>query len=432
MGKDPPHEPVTTTNIDEKRAQENLDTKPRYSLIRTRLKGREVLPLAIYFLIGAAVGIPLFVKALTTEPMPDPLTVTIFAVLGLISYHLPVIMPSDIHITPGSPIMMGALFAYGLPTGLITIVPSFFLHFFTWKHGLLNCLFNAGQFTLSLYAARAVGLLTGWTPGVLPKEIHLLPIILMISAFDIANIFLVAIARSINTKEPFQKVFVEMFYQERRSSFAFETFLSVVSMIITPYLGYTAGIIMLLGVMTLRLQNIFERELVTKTYEAQTDQLTGVYNLRYLEKWLENEFMNVAKNRKNCAFIFADVDGLKIINDTYGHQAGDQLLIHIAQIIKSTTRSKDCVTRYGGDEFVIACPDTNTVQALSVANRILDSIKSTPFFYDGQEIGFGLSLGIATWPENGETAFDVIRAADKAMYLPKKHGGNQIRTAGDL
>ena len=427
-----PHKPSREPGKREEHTEKGAQPQASARLIRSRLEGREAVPLALYFLAIAAIGIPLCANIMITEPSPDWLTGVLFLCIGLISFHLPVVMPSDVQIHPGSPIVLGALFRYGMPTALITIIPSFLLHFFTWKHGLLNCLFNAGQFTICLYAAKSVGILTGWQQGLPATDLDLIPIILMISAFDIANIFLVSIARSIDTKEPWRKSFMQMFYNERRSSFMFEMFLCIVSMLISSYLGYSAPIIILAGVLALRLQNIFEKELVVRTYEAETDQLTKLYNLRYIEKWLQSDFKLLARDRKSCSFIFADVDGLKAINDMYGHEAGDYLLAHVAKVISTNIRSKDWVARYGGDEFVIACPDTDTKQAVSIANRIINATKEDYFFYSGLQIGFGLSFGVATWPEHGETGFDIIRMADKAMYLAKKEGGSCVRTADEL
>ncbi|MGB4433594.1 MAG: GGDEF domain-containing protein [Bacillota bacterium] len=407
-------------------------TKNTFRLIRTRLEGREVWPFAISLALCAAIGIPLGVMHILTGPIPNPTATLIFAILGLISSHIEVVMPSGVRISPGNPIVLGALFRYGLPTALITIMPSFLLHFFTRKHGLLNCLFNAGQFALCLIAADFVGAKTGWQVGVPANPYDIIPIITMILIHDTINILLVAVPISIDNKKPFSKTFVDMFYYERRSSFGLEMFLCVVSMLISSYLDYLAPIIMLVGVMSLRLQTIFEKELVVRTKEAQTDQLTGLYNLRHLETWLETDFESIAKKRKPCSFIFADIDGLKTINDTYGHLVGDLLLIHVAQILKENTRGSDSVVRYGGDEFVISCPATDIYEALAVAHRILESLRNNPFIYEGEQIKFGMSLGVATWPAHGDTGFDVIRTADKAMYLAKKQGGNLVRTATQL
>lgn len=427
--------PQKTTDTSEQSAQKNParnHTVPKGRFIRTRLEGREIIPYALSFVVIASIGIPVGIRSILTGQIPNPKAAMVFAIVGLISFHISVVMPSGVHINPGSPIVLGALFRYGLPTALVTIMPSFLLHFWTKKHGLLNCLFNCGQFALCLLAAEGVGLLTGWQPGIPASEADLIPILLMIFVHDTLNIFLVAIPVSIDNKEPFARTFTNMFYHERRSSVALETFLSTVSMLMSSYVDYLAPVVMLVGVMSLSIQNLFEQELVVKTQEAQTDQLTNVYNFRYLERWLETDFDALTRSRKCCSFIFADVDGLKTINDTYGHEAGDLLLAHVAEVISAHTRGRDWVARYGGDEFVISCPEADTAKATLIANRIVESIKGNPFFYHGQRVEFGLSLGVAMYPDHGETGFDVIRMADRAMYFAKKEGGNLVRTAAQL
>ena len=126
------------------------------------------------------------------------------------------------------------------------------------------------------------------------------------------------------------------------------------------------------------------------------------------------------------------MDGLKTVNDMYGHETGNHLLIHVARLLVSNVRSQDRVARYGGDEFVIVCPHTNLSQAMSMAKRILRTITKEPFRANGVEIPFGMSMGVASWPEHGETVFDTIRMADKAMYLAKRNGGAKIHSAANL
>ena len=160
--------------------------------------------------------------------------------------------------------------------------------------------------------------------------------------------------------------------------------------------------------------------------------LTNVYNMRYLRRWLKHELKSASGTQAHYAFIFADVDGLKAVNDKYGHETGNSLLIHVADLLVSNVRSQDRVARYGGDEFLIACPNTNLSQAMSMANRILNTITEKPFMLNDMEIPIGMSMGIASWPDHGETVFDAIRMADKAMYLAKKSGGSRIRSAASI
>jgi diguanylate cyclase (GGDEF)-like protein len=413
-------------------AQDTNQPEPVNRFIKTNLKGREVTYQAIYFLAVASVGIPLFIRVLLTRPLPEPKTTALLVTLGLVSYHLPVVLPSRVHILPGFPLVMGALFSHGIAAAALVIIPSFLLHFFTRKHGLCNCLFNAGQFTICLYTADYVGRLAGWNPGIPASSPDLIPVILMIVVYDAANILFVTGSRAIETREPVAESFVKMFYDDRKAVLAQRTFLAVVAMLLSSHMGNIAFIIVFIGVLSLRLQNRFQKELVEKTEEAETDPLTKTHNLRYLEKWMDTDFKALVESKKHCSVIFLDVDGLKAVNDAYGHSAGDQLLIHVAGIIADNTRSKDRIARYGGDEFIVLCPGTNLTQATSIAKRIREAASKKPFAYNEVTIEFGISIGVAAWPEHGETGTDIIRMADKAMYLAKTKGGNTVHTASKL
>jgi len=100
----------------------------------------------------------------------------------------------------------------------------------------------------------------------------------------------------------------------------------------------------------------FQQELDIRTEESRTDPLTKAFNYRYLEDWLHSEFPKVVGEGKPCSFIFIDLDGLKHINDTSGHEAGDAILVNVTQALFSTARAQDVIIRYGGDEFIIICP----------------------------------------------------------------------------
>lgn len=414
-------------------AQTEQKPEPVNRLITTKLEGRDAVPQAVYFLAFAVVGVPLCIRTMLTTPLPADLkTVVLLSVIGLISYHVPVIMPSRVVINPGFPLLMGALYCHGAAAANLVIVPSMLLHFFTRNHGLLNCLFNVGQFTLCTYGVGTVGQWLGWVPGVPAAPRDLLPVCLMIVTFDVVNVLFVSGSRSIENKEPWFKCLTRLMYTERRAILPLRAFLTVVAMLLASHMGDIAFVIVFVGVMSLRLQNVFQKELVEKTEEAETDPLTATHNMRYLNSWLETELGGANDGKGLCSFIFADIDGLKKVNDRYGHETGDYLLIHVAGIFLASVRSKDQVVRYGGDEFVIALPGIGRQQAVGVAMRILQASHSKPFLADGAEVDFGISIGVASWPEHGETAFDAIRMADRAMYVAKKNGGDRVHSAADL
>lgn len=417
---------------DLKEAQNDKQSEQANRLIKTTLESSEQVPLAVYFVAVAAVGIPVAVHLLVTRPLPEPGTAFLLGALGLVSYHLPVVLPSNVHMNPGFPLLMSALFCHGASAAIMVIVPSSLLHFFTRKHGLANCLFNAGQFSICTLAAEAVGRWAGWVQGTPARNASLFPIALMLLAYDTANTLFMSICMWIELKKPLKECFVDMLYRHRKAILPLRTFLTLSAILLSSHMGNMALVLVFFGVLTLRGQNTFQRELVIRTEQAETDTLTKAHNLRYLDKWIDTEFPRLTKRKSSCSFVFLDVDNLKTINDTYGHNAGDNLLIHLAGILSANIRSEDHVTRYGGDEFIVACPGTSLKHAEAIARRILGAFRMNPFCYAGVEVELGLSVGVACWPNHGETATDVIRMADKAMYLAKKSGGNAVRTAEDL
>jgi diguanylate cyclase (GGDEF)-like protein len=167
---------------------------------------------------------------------------------------------------------------------------------------------------------------------------------------------------------------------------------------------------------------------VRERLEALTfiDEATGVYNYRYLEIRLQEEMERVRRYRGSTALLYLDLDRFKLVNDRFGHQVGNVVLREIAQRLRSGTRSCDILGRLGGDEFLGILPDTSAEKSLTLADRLIQSIRE--YTYEtrgGALIDFvTLKVGIAAFPENGEDMDQVIQAADSAVYQAKAQGGN--------
>jgi diguanylate cyclase (GGDEF)-like protein len=159
--------------------------------------------------------------------------------------------------------------------------------------------------------------------------------------------------------------------------------------------------------------------------QAITDFLTGLYNHRFFQESLDREIKIAARNHDVVSLIILDLDGLKHINDAYGHRAGDAVLVHVANILKRAVREIDICARYGGEEFVLVLPRCGREDALRVAERVREIIatKSLP------KIGnITASFGVATFPTSAMTKEDLIEYADQAMYVAKIAGRNQVRS----
>lgn len=180
------------------------------------------------------------------------------------------------------------------------------------------------------------------------------------------------------------------------------------------------------------------QERMRETYEqslalALTDSLTGLYNRRYLLTHLGRLMNDTVERQKPLALLVIDVDHFKQVNDTYGHGAGDRVLQHITELMRSSVRNVDLVSRLGGEEFVVVMPDTPEPFALVVAERLRDVIASTPLkLDDGRELGVTISIGCALRNSEGEDSIDkLIGRADDALYQAKRQGRNRVVLAKD-
>lgn len=161
-----------------------------------------------------------------------------------------------------------------------------------------------------------------------------------------------------------------------------------------------------------------------------TDDVTHLYNARYLEQALEQNFRRSRRYKTPLSLLFIDLDHFKLVNDTFGHLVGSDVLRETAQILRNCTRMTDVVTRYGGDEFVIILPETTQEEALVVANRIRDAIKAHTFgTRHGIQHRITASIGIATYPDDADNKVDLLRLADQAMYWVKEHNRDEIALA---
>ena len=164
---------------------------------------------------------------------------------------------------------------------------------------------------------------------------------------------------------------------------------------------------------------------------AITDALTGLYNRHYLNTHLDNTVRQALNNNKSLSLMIMDMDHFKQVNDTYGHDVGDQVLQQLSEIIINTVRSADLAARFGGEEFVILMPETDVKQANDVAERIRKIVEKKDMKVS-HEIGFikkTISIGVAYLDEMGDTGEALLKRADEALYKAKHEGRNKVVTA---
>ncbi len=164
------------------------------------------------------------------------------------------------------------------------------------------------------------------------------------------------------------------------------------------------------------------------TYKlATTDGLTELYNHRFFQEQIRIQIRNAEKTKGNFSLILIDIDFFKKFNDKYGHQAGDAVLKHVARTLKSSVRTEDFVCRYGGEEMTIILKNAKRETGVKIAQNICSTIASRKYELSPElEVNITISLGVATYPENGTTPTDLIEYADKCLYKAKENGRNQV------
>lgn len=162
-------------------------------------------------------------------------------------------------------------------------------------------------------------------------------------------------------------------------------------------------------------------------YLAERDSLTGLYNRHRFQEELARMLADVERRKSHGSLLFFDLDEFKYINDTFGHRAGDSMLIRVAGEVNALVRRSEIISRIGGDEFAVLLPDASENDATRLAERIIRAIAQIPFRFEGQNLRLTTSLGIAHYPLHGANAEELVSHADAAMYQAKEAGKNAWR-----
>jgi diguanylate cyclase (GGDEF)-like protein len=164
--------------------------------------------------------------------------------------------------------------------------------------------------------------------------------------------------------------------------------------------------------------------------ESIRDPLTGLFNRRYMQEALTQEIMKAKRNSRPLAVVMLDLDHFKNLNDTFGHDAGDEALRRLGLLLKTTIRSSDVVCRYGGEEFTLILPETSLNDTLQRMEQLRQDIKALTIRHEGKSIDhLSGSIGIAMYPQHGLTAEALLKSADEALYRAKRGGRDQVVAA---
>jgi diguanylate cyclase (GGDEF)-like protein len=192
----------------------------------------------------------------------------------------------------------------------------------------------------------------------------------------------------------------------------------------------------LLWILSLVAENLLTREYANEGLLrfAFTDYLTGLRTRGYFEQQLELEFKRAERKQQKFALLMIDIDHFKILNDTFGHHVGDQLLRDVTSILMKDMREVDTVARYGGEEFVIVLPETTQTGAVFVAERLRRAVDQAKFFAGSPHSvqHLSISIGVAVYDTDAQFKRDLIEFADAALYHAKHEGRNRVICYSEL
>ena len=179
--------------------------------------------------------------------------------------------------------------------------------------------------------------------------------------------------------------------------------------------------------------SIMGHEKLVENYQvlAGHDELTGLYNRRYFTGAAEQELQRAERYHRDISLILIDIDHFKLINDTYGHQAGDAVIKDMAEVMRQNFREADLFGRYGGEEFIALLPETQVLEAEVIAERIRNMINQRCIKFEQNEITYSVSIGITQGQPGRQQLDQLVGRADKALYQAKTNGRDRIELLSD-
>ncbi|NMG31195.1 diguanylate cyclase [Aromatoleum evansii] len=173
---------------------------------------------------------------------------------------------------------------------------------------------------------------------------------------------------------------------------------------------------------------VLEAKRLTETLRESSlrDAMTGLNNRRFLEEYVDTLVATARRRKTELAILVLDIDYFKMVNDTYGHDAGDAVLKSLAAVLRTSVRASDMVIRFGGEEFLIVLQETEAENALRVAENIRATVEGLKIQIGGAVLQKTISIGVAMFPEDSQTFWQAVKFADVALYRAKEDGRNRV------
>lgn len=391
---------------------------------------RRYTPEALWFIAGVVLfaGVAVWGAVGVGDPAPSYLAFWVLTVLAGMAHLYPIRSARE-----GAVYVLSNVFLFAaaimLPPHLLAATGTLALVPLTWKQrqrpgALIRFAFNAAQSVLAMLAAWSIiqmgsALHTGDLTGVAL-------IMLAIFLFTSVQTAFVVVIIALNSRIPLSRVEgVDLI------SFCADALMPFLGALIAcVWMARPAMLFLFLPPLIVIYRIMRNVQLIRR---ADLDAKTGLYNYSYFVHRMTQTLQYARLVRRPTAVLFADMDLLRDVNNTYGHLAGDLAIKHVADVLQKELPQSATVARFGGEEFVVLLPGTHTDEAEFIGWRVCREVSRTPVDAgDGRQMAVTVSVGVAGYPQHGATVEELVHAADQAVYQAKARGRNRVVSARSL
>lgn len=378
------------------------------------------------------IGIPLLGLAILTYHLPtvNPLanySIIVLMIINVFADLLSVPLPSGVNVSLSYPIMICSLILYGPAATMWVYVPGSLFVQITRKKEPFKVVFNVTQIAIPVFIAGFF--LKGGSPEIVITR-DILRIFLAVLTFDLINFSQVIKVITLLAGGSFRQALKDTWFQELATVRPIYYASGIIMAVCFQAQGILGGMLVVAPVLGAFFQLSAQNELKSQRSRANTDALTGLSNRYALSNWWQRELPGIINNSKTLSVIMIDIDDFKKVNDRYGHDVGDMVLRQVADILRECVRRTDCIFRFGGEEFVVLLPESDSEGAQQVAERIRSTIQKTQVSHlDHATVTVSAGLSCLTRrivEEKEDIPSELLRRADNAMYVAKQSGKNQI------